>query len=93
MHDVEQRATGDQEGHHDDVCLHNDGWYGRRKFGEWITGEHWPAFPPMSLNFDRHDSRQGARLQSIELLHQQAQSKTSSRVRQHSFTQANVSFD
>jgi len=36
--DVGQRATRDKDYHDDDVRLHDDGWYGRRKPGEGIAG-------------------------------------------------------
>jgi hypothetical protein len=40
MHDVEKRPTDDQQGHYDNVCLHDGGRHGRGKFGERIAHEH-----------------------------------------------------
>jgi hypothetical protein len=40
MHDVEQRTTHNHEYHDDDIRLHDDGRYERRKLGEGIAGEH-----------------------------------------------------
>ena len=46
MHDVEKRATRDQKYHDDDVRLHDNGRYERRKLGERIACEH-VDIPPM----------------------------------------------
>jgi hypothetical protein len=40
MNNVKQRATHDHKDHDDGVRLHEGGWYGRRKLGEGISGEH-----------------------------------------------------
>jgi hypothetical protein len=37
--DIEQRATGDQKDHQDNIRLHDGGWDGCRQFGERIC-EH-----------------------------------------------------